>query len=66
MDPVTSPEDWTFTFGESANLGTNIYFALNRIYLFKGNADIYFLGPSDPFSSETQDVSCQTELIDTE
>lgn len=36
IDSLKSPENWTFSFGEETNMSTNFYFALNRVYLFKG------------------------------
>lgn len=59
VDAAASPEDWTFTLGEDADNSTNIHLAINRVFLFKGNVDYYWINPPlDEFHSESQDTRC--------
>lgn len=63
IDPNISPENWTFTFGEATNSGTNFYFAINRVFLFKGLAESFVvMAGSDPVSTENNNNLCTREL----
>lgn len=67
IDESKSPEDWEFRFGEENNTGTNIYFAFNRILLFKGLVEIMNLGSdSAVLSSEGNNSKCTRELTGSE
>lgn len=67
IDPLRSAENWSFEFGETTNSGTNLYFALNRILLFKGIAEMHNLGSSgDNLSTENNSTACSRELNGTE
>lgn len=46
IDPLISPENWTFTFGEPTTTTNNFYFALSKIMLFKGLVERR--SPGDP------------------
>lgn len=63
-DPLKSPEDWSFSFGEQALSTNNLYFALNRVYLFKGHVDLRIVGQSS-YSSQSEPGydKCMAELV---
>lgn len=62
-DPLKSPDNWTFTFGEQSNTNTNFYFALNKVFLFKGMVESKVINASDPVSTENNNSLCTRELI---
>lgn len=67
IDSTKSPENWRFTFGEQTNTGTNFYFAINRIFLFKGLVELMTLGSSgDTLASENNNNLCSRELTGSE
>lgn len=67
IDPVKSPENWEFSFGEPSNTGTNFYFIVNRIFLFKGLVEIMNLGSNSAvLSSESNNSKCTMELTGSE
>jgi hypothetical protein len=66
FDPVNSPENWNFSFGEQTNTGTNYYFALNRVLLFKGMVQMKKIQATDLISSENNNNLCTMELTGAE
>lgn len=40
VDPLKSSENVSVSFGEQTNTGTNFYFAVNRVLLFKGTVEM--------------------------
>ena len=65
VDPNASPENWKLTFGEPTILATsnNLYFVLNRIFLFKGMVDLRLLGGGYTKSTENNNAKCTRELV---
>lgn len=62
--PTRSPENWNFTFGEPTTSTNNLYFAINRIFLFKGLVEMRVVGNLwFPTQSELGYNGCTKELI---
>jgi hypothetical protein len=66
FDSTKSPENWTFSLGEPMTTTNNLYFAINRIFLFKGFVDAQNIGNVFGVSSENNNNKCTVELAGTE